>query len=110
MAIVGVWCRRRSASDQYFLGDEGNDNAPLAGYATVDLRTSYSITEHVPIYGLIENLFDSRYDRFGTFYNGDAAHAASKPDLIARNLDFDSSRSITPAPPFAIYGGLKVKY
>ena len=31
-------------------------------------------------------------------------------DPKAKNIDFDSSRSITPAVPFAIYGGLKVKY
>ncbi len=33
-----------AASDQYFLGDEGNDNKPLAGYATVDLR--YVLQHH----------------------------------------------------------------
>ena len=45
----------------------------FAGYAKVDIRTSYNITENVQIYGLIDNLFDSRYGLFGAFFNGEAA-------------------------------------
>ena len=41
-----------AASDQIFFGDEGNDNAPLAGYAKVDLHSSYDVTENIQIYGL----------------------------------------------------------
>ncbi len=99
-----------AASDQIFFGDEGNDNPPLPGYAKVDLRTSYNLTEHVQVYGLINNLFDSRYGLFGNFFNLDAANEAAAADPSTGDGYFTNARSITPAPPFAIYGGLKVRY
>ena len=58
-----------AASNQIFFGDEGNDNAPLAGYAKVDLHTSYDVTQHVQLYGLINNLFDSHYGLFGNYFD-----------------------------------------
>jgi outer membrane receptor protein involved in Fe transport len=99
-------------SDQVFFGDEGNDNPPLDGYAKVDIRTSYNITENVQIYGLIDNLFDSRYGIFGAFFNVEAANraASADPELGDDFFDEDNPRSITPAPPITFYGGLKVKY
>jgi iron complex outermembrane recepter protein len=98
------------ASNQIFLGDEGNDNPPLDGYAKVDIRTSYNLTDHVQIYGLIDNLFDTRYGLFGNFFNRDAANNAATADPSIPDDYFTNARTITPAPPFAIYGGLKVKY
>ena len=100
-----------AASDQIFFGDEGNDNPPLPGYAKVDIRTSYDVTENVQVYGLIDNLFDSRYGLFGNFFNVDAANEGADADGLGDDFfDDDNNRTITPAPPFAIYGGLKVKY
>ncbi len=100
-----------AASNQIFFGDEGNDNAPLPGYAKVDIRTSYNLTEHVQVYGLIDNLFDSRYGLFGAFFNREAADAAGAADGLPANYFTDGNgRSITPAPPITLYGGLKVKY
>ena len=52
-----------------FFGDEGNDGAKLDGYAKVDIRTSYNVTENVQIYGMVDNVFDSRYGLFGNFFN-----------------------------------------
>ncbi len=99
-----------AASDQVFFGDEGNDNPTLPGYAKVDLRTSYNLTENVQIYGLIDNLFDSRYGLFGAYYNREAAQEAAEADASLDNVAFENARTITPAPPFAIYGGLKMRY
>jgi outer membrane receptor protein involved in Fe transport len=100
-----------AASDQTFFGDEGNDNPRLGGYAKVDIRTSYNLTENVQVYGLIDNLFDSRYGLFGAFYNREAAKEAAEADPSLEDVDFDANaRSITPAPPITFYGGLKVKY
>ena len=45
-----------AASNQIFFGDDGNDAAPLAGYAKVDIRTSYNLTENVQIYGMVDNI------------------------------------------------------
>jgi iron complex outermembrane receptor protein len=100
-----------AASDQVFFGDESNDNAPLAGYAKVDIRTSYNITENVQIYGLVDNIFDARYGLFGTFFNREAADNAGAADGLPANYFEDGNgRSITPAAPVTAYGGVKVRY
>ena len=65
-----------AVSDQVFFGDEGNDRSRLAGYAKVDLRTSYDVTENIQIYGLVDNVFDARYGLFGTYFNQEAARNA----------------------------------
>lgn len=99
-----------AVSDQIFFGDESNVNQPLAGYARVDLRTSYDVTEHVQLYGLIDNVFDSRYGLFGNFFDLDGANDAAEADPSTGAGFFTNPRTITPAPPFAIYGGMRVKY
>jgi iron complex outermembrane recepter protein len=108
-----------SASDQFFYGDEANLDKPLPGYTKVNLHSSYDVTDHVQVYGLIENLFDEQYGIYGTYFNrglaqtaGPGAGGAGGPDPSLRGLVYSDSngRTITPALPFAIYGGMKVKY
>jgi len=94
-----------ASSNQIFTGDEGNDQKPLGGYAKVNLHTSYDITDHIQVYGLIDNLFDTHYGLFGNFFNTEQASEAS-----LGTIDFTDPRTIVPAAPFAIYGGLKVKF
>ena len=97
-----------ASAGQYFYGDENNSNPKLAGYAKVNLHTSYDVTEHVQVYGLIDNLFDAHFGTYGTFFDPDEASEASLGEF-----DFTASgnqRSITPSQPFAAYGGVKVKF
>ncbi len=93
-------------SDQVFFGDDANNNARLGGYTRVDLNTSYDITENFQIYGLVKNLFDRRYGLYGTFFDTEEASEAGEPS----NVSFNDPRSVTPAQPFAIYGGAKLKF
>ena len=43
----------------------------LAGYTRVDLNTSYDITDNVQVYGLVKNLFNSKYGLYGTYFEAD---------------------------------------
>lgn len=95
-----------AASSQFFFGDEANNNAKLAGYTRVDLSTSYDVSENVQIYGLVKNLFDRRYGLYGTFFDTEEATEAAEP----QGLTFTDPRSVTPAQPFAVYGGLKIQF
>lgn len=108
-----------SVSDQYFYGDEGNNDAPLPGYTRVNVHSSYNITDHIQIYGLIENLFDNQYGIYGTYFNTELAQAAGPgkngsggPDSSLNGLEYDedNGRTITPAIPFAAYGGVRVRF
>ncbi len=108
-----------AASDQIFYGDEANLDKPLGGYTKVNLHSSYDITDHIQVYGLIENLFDQQYGIYGTYFNTELAQGAGPgkngsggPDPSLKGLVYntDNARTITPAIPFAAYGGLKVKF
>jgi outer membrane receptor protein involved in Fe transport len=94
-----------AASDQVFFGDESNLNKPLAGYAQVNLHTSYDITDHIQIYGLINNLFDNHYGTFGNYFDTEEGSEAS-----LGTIDFTDARTIVPSMPFAAYGGMKFKF
>ncbi|MBA2126600.1 TonB-dependent receptor [Hyphomicrobium methylovorum] len=100
-----------AVSDQFFTGDEGNQDRPLAGFARLNLHTSYDITDNIQIYGLFENVTDNYYGIYGTYFNVEAANVGGKADTPPIQFDEDGThRSITPAIPFAAYGGVKVRF
>lgn len=92
-----------AASNQIFFGDESNQNAPLGGYAKVNLHTSYDVTDNIQIYGLVDNAFNAHYGVYGTFFDVDDANEAA-------GTNFTDPRTIVPAAPIAAYGGLKVTF
>jgi outer membrane receptor protein involved in Fe transport len=103
-----------AVSDQVYYGDEGNDGAKLGGYGKLDLRTSYDITPNLQIFGMLDNVLDSRYGLFGGYFGWEAARNSGQAQGLPANF-FGSyadgtNKSITPAPPVAAYGGLKLKY
>ena len=91
------------ASDQYYFGDESNQNAKLGGYAVVNLHTSWRLTDQVELFASVENLLDNRYATYGIF--GDA----TKTPLpgVANPSD---PRFVSVAPPLAFYGGIRIKF
>lgn len=102
-----------AVSSQFFFGDEANLDRPLPGYAKVNLHTSYDVTDNIQIYGLIENLFDRRYGVYGTYYNTELAEIGGAADTPPSDELFEgdaSHRTITPAIPFAAYGGVKIRF
>jgi iron complex outermembrane recepter protein len=117
-----------AASSQFFYGDDANLDKPLGGYTKVNLHTSYDVTDHIQIYGLIDNLFDQQYGVYGTYFNtrlaqqagpgcgsdascsGASSGGGPDPSLNGLKYDPNNARTITPAIPFAAYGGVKVKF
>lgn len=101
-------------SSQFFTGDEANQDSPLPGFARLNLHTSYDITDNIQIYGLFENVMNRHYGLYGTYYNAELANiggAADTPPIEFEEAeDGGRQRSITPAIPFAAYGGIKVKF
>lgn len=98
-----------AVSSQYFFQDDSNLNDPLGGYWTVDLHTSYDVTERIQIFGLVNNIFDEEYGVFGTFFNLAAGNSGASADPQLGGNFFTNPRTITPAPPVVAYGGVKVK-
>ncbi len=96
------------ASSQYFYGDEGNVAPKLGARSRVDLHTTYDVTKNIQIYGIVQNVLNTKYELLGTFYSAEAAFNTSNREQPALNTD--NQRSAVPAMPFAAYGGMKVKF
>ncbi|MGA8172027.1 MAG: TonB-dependent receptor, partial [Methylocystis sp.] len=87
---AGAWIR----------GDEINAFGTQPGYATVNLRSSYQLTKNFQVYGLIDNVGDTRTRNFGVFYNTTAIPF----------LDMTNPRQVSVGAPIGFYGGAKVTF
>lgn len=93
-------------SDQFFRGDESNQNATLPGYVVVGLHSSYSIAKNFELFANIQNLLDSHYDTFGTFGNPTGVNA---PGVPTDGVGVDK-RFVTPAAPISVFGGARIRF
>ena len=89
-------------------GNEGNDRdddgylTPVGGYAVVNLRASYHVTDNIQIFGRVTNLFDEDYESFGLL--------GEEPDEVAVEEfeDYESPRFLGPGAPRAGFVGIKL--
>jgi iron complex outermembrane recepter protein len=86
-------------SGQYLAADESNQNPKLPPYWVANLYATYNITKNIEAFGLIKNLFNTRYYTFGTFFD-----TSEVPFL-----GLTDPRTVSPGAPFAVYAGLRVK-
>lgn len=56
-----IWVDERDASSHAF-DEGGNPVSVLESYTVVNLALNYKMTDHVEIYGRIDNLFDEKYE------------------------------------------------
>jgi outer membrane receptor protein involved in Fe transport len=93
----------KAASGQYLFGDESNQNPKTNPYVVFGLDTSYKVTENFQVFGAIENLFNTKYETFGTFSETEEVPLVQVPGA-------ENPRALSLGAPFAIYGGVKVKF
>ena len=92
-----------AASSAYLFGDEANLTPPLPGYFTLNLSTSYQVTEHVQLFAWAENITNARYYTFGTFSPTSSVFIAQAPGAT-------NPRSYSPAAPIGGFGGVRVTF
>jgi len=85
-------------SSQYYRGDEANNNAKISGYTVVNLRGRYNVNKHIEFFAKVDNLFDTEYETFGLYGEGDEAPG----------LDFEDPRFVGAGAPRAGWIGFKV--
>jgi iron complex outermembrane receptor protein len=90
----------RGVSRQYYVGDAANQNSRLPAYWVANLHTSYQVSAHLQVFGLVNNLFDRNYATYGTYFQTDS--------IAFKN--FSDARMITPAPPLSAYAGLRMMW
>ena len=90
----------RYASGQFLRGDESNLNPQTRPYAVVDIAASYRLAEHWEVFGGIENLFDTKYETFGSFSPVEDVPMVEVPGA-------DNPRSLSPGAPLTAFGGVR---
>lgn len=89
-------------SDQVMRGDESNQLDTVDGYALVNLRAQWRITDHVRLFARISNLFDEDYETFGLL--GEDPSEVEVPALSG----FSDPRFYGPGAPRAGFVGVRV--
>ena len=95
---------------QYYVGDDSNQNAKLPFYYRIDGRASYQVTDRFQVFGLINNLTNNHYSTYGTFFDKGTSGTGVSPVLAANNNRFGSAQAVTVAQPISFYGGVKVTF
>jgi outer membrane receptor protein involved in Fe transport len=91
-------------SSQYRFGDEANLTKPVGGYVVVNFNTAYKVTNNITVFGIVNNIFDQRYDTYGGFGPVGDTPWPGVPGGVT------DPRTASPGIPIAGYGGLKVTF
>ncbi|HET7880179.1 MAG TPA: TonB-dependent receptor [Acetobacteraceae bacterium] len=91
------------ASSAFLFGDEANLNPPLSPYFTLNLATTYQLTENVQLFAWAQNITNAHYDTFGTFSPTSTVFIAQAPGAT-------NPRSLSPAAPIGGFGGVRVTF
>jgi outer membrane receptor protein involved in Fe transport len=91
-------------SAQYYRGDEANLMKPLAGFATLNLHSTYEFGEHVELFLQIFNVLDARYGTFGVLGDPTGVGAPGVPPGPG-GVDY---RFESPAAPRSVLSGVRL--
>jgi iron complex outermembrane receptor protein len=92
-----------AASGAYLFGDEANLTPRLPAYFTLNLSTTYQVTDNVQLFAWVQNVTNARYDTFGTFSPASSVFLAQAPGA-------SNPRSLSPAAPIGGFGGVRVSF
>jgi len=93
----------RAQSKMYLTADEVNAMGTTAGYAIVSLNTQYRLSENIEIFGLIDNLLNTKYALSGALVPTDKYPILEAPGAT-------DPRGTALGQPFSVYGGLRVRF
>ncbi len=105
-AVTDAWTIGFSglvSSGQYLFGDEANLTSKTNPYVVLNANTSYRLTQNLEFFGLVQNLLNVKYETFGTFSPTSSVPIAQVPGATI-------TRSLSPAPPIAAYGGVRFRF
>jgi iron complex outermembrane receptor protein len=97
-------------SSVYYVGDESNQLAPIPGYTTVALHTTYKPVPHFQVFASINNLFNRKYSTWGILSDPTGIGAPGIPPTGMTNGPGVDNRFLSPAAPFEAFGGLRITF
>jgi len=89
-------------SSQFLRGDESNQNAPIPGYAVLNLHSSYTVTEHLELFVNVNNVTDTRYATFGAYGDPTGVNAPWIPPGAVTNGPGVNNRFLGPGAPLSV--------
>lgn len=97
-------------SSTYFVGDPSNQLAPLPGYTVVGLHATYRPVRRVELFATIDNLFNQKFATWGILSDPTGVGAPGIPANAPTNGPGVNNRFVSPAAPFEIFGGIRVRF
>ncbi len=95
-------------SDQYYFGDESNQNSPMPGYHVVGLHSSYRFGRRIEVFATISNLLNAKYATYGIFSDPTGVGAPGIPAGAVANAPGVDNRYQSPAAPASVYVGVRM--
>ena len=71
----------------------------MPGYMVFNLRSEIRFTDYLSLFGRVNNLFDKKYETFGTYGEAEEVLGAA----------YDNTRFRSPASPRSAWVGLKME-
>ncbi len=99
----GVTGFARLRSSQVLVGDEGNDNPPIPGYAVFDAVGRVKLLDQLSLVIELRNIFDREYATFGTFSEVDEVFLVEAPDA-------EDPRAYAPGMPRRVSAAFKFRF
>jgi outer membrane receptor protein involved in Fe transport len=111
-----------ATSGSYLHGNENNANQSggtngegayvvgsgwIAGYAVVNLQSTYHVSKRLELFARLGNLFDKRYATAGFLTSSSFNPNGS---LIANPNDLPNENAVSPGAPRAVWGGVRVRF
>jgi len=93
-----------AVSSQVLGGDQSNQTPHVPGYAVFKLRTSYTVNEHVLLWGSIDNATNRKYYTYGTYTTETGLPMPAGIPALAQ------TRSYGAGAPFGAWMGVKLKF
>jgi iron complex outermembrane receptor protein len=93
----------RVSSGRWLVGDEANLTSKTSPYAIFGLNTAYNLSPNLQLFGLVTNIFNTKYETFGTFSPTDEVPVTQVPEPT-------STRGLSPGMPRAFYVGLRMRF
>jgi len=104
-ALGGTWIY---VGQQFYRGDESNQNPQLPGYAIINLHTSYQPSKHAEVFLCVQNVFDKRYATYGIYSDPTGVGAPGiAPDAAPNDPGVDN-RFQSRAAPRSVFAGIRV--
>jgi iron complex outermembrane recepter protein len=104
--VTGKWtvgATAIAASGAYLFGDEANLTSRLPAYFTMNLSTTYQLTDNVQLFAWARNITNTRYYTF-------AAFSPTRSVFLAQAPGASNPRSYSPVAPIEGFGGVRISF